>query len=244
MNQDIAAQHIVRAMRSQFAQNADGQVRRNLITGDAIPLRRLVEIDQQAYNGLSLNRWIKKQRQNKETPVVPHTRQPFTKNQEQAVDLARYKSHPVSSFRVREIIAGSLKHGAVTRLINHAIRMGSLFQMLLSGNYEMAKHEVYKNETVARVAEYECSIILGAAAGFLNTMGYRLHVEYDHGDIDHIDVVPIQNYNQLGQLRASSFHNNLDLSFYLVPIGMRGTVWETGDDPDRKQGVIVLASGY
>lgn len=238
MNQDVAARHIVRAMRSQFAQNADGQVRRNLITGDAIPLRRLVEIDQQAYNASSLERWRQEQLRRNVIPVVPHTRQPITNVQFDAMNYAQMAPHPMEAFRRRKTIAGALKHEAVVQFVQIVCNLRTLCDKLTK---QYIRSSCLYGLTIKEAGH---SVLdLPYVDGYLDSIGYRLQIERERHQ-ERVDILPIHNFIQLGKLRASSFQNGgvFGYWFYLVPIGMRGLIWNELDyDTRPPQGVIKLS---
>lgn len=230
MNQETAARHITRMMRSQFAQNTNGTVLMDPIRGAPIPLRYLVEVNKQAYNARGLLQWIDAQTNDHVTPAVPHTRQPFTSNQQHAVDSAFSRSHPTKVLRRREVVAGAVKHREVTRLIQHACLMAVIIQQLTTGK-RTDSHRTIQDA-------YSDYLNFDIADRYLTGLGYRLQIEINLLS-NTCKILPIRSYSQFARLPVTSFQEASNTSFYLVPISMQGETWSVALEDD-KQGVIKM----
>lgn len=233
MDQNTAARHIVRVMRSQFAQDANGAVMTDPITARPIPVTRQVELNKQTYNASSISQWSAIQSYQRQTPVVPHTRQPFSANQVRAIATARYDSrHPIHVFRDREVIAGAVKHTAVTDLMAHVCCMTDLIGDVRKGRWTNA------NQTIQEAFGYD-RLDPTALDRYLSEVGYRLQIEKETYESAR-EILPVQSYGQFAQLPVGSFpqHGQSEHEFFLVPRRLSGYAKIAGL---TREGVIMLS---
>lgn len=229
MNQDTAARHITRLMRSQFVQNANGAVSTDPISGNPIPTRFGIQLGQQDYNARSMAHWRWSQSREGRTPTVPHTRVPLTDEQDRAIDLADRANHPIRAFRRREVILGALKHYQVTDFIESVVDMANLVASL---RWTIASGTIESKFTRMRLISFDkCAA----------EIGYRLQVLRTSELGGEIEILPYESFSSLCPLPVTRFQTEgYYYSFFLVPISMQYDALNAHGD-STKQGVVTLS---